>query len=146
MAARFAFTARRYPDLYEELKLRMGKVYLATKATFEEVKADTTNVWRGTEGGRAVLKPVPRRGISTSDLERNIQAYEAMEVDLFKHHTNQWVLIHGGELMDTFDTLDDAATEALRQFGRGPYLIRQVTIAPLLTAANVGAQQIGAKI
>ncbi len=47
MAARFAFTARRYPDLYEKLKLRVGKVYLATEAAFKDVKADTTNVWRG---------------------------------------------------------------------------------------------------
>ncbi|MCH9023647.1 MAG: hypothetical protein IID32_12930, partial [Planctomycetes bacterium] len=98
------------------------------------------------EKGRAVPNCASERGGPTSDLERNIQAYEAMEIDLFKHHTNQWVVFHDGELMDTFDTLDDAATEALRQFGRGPYLIRQVTIAPLLTAANVGAQQIGAKI
>ena len=62
MAARFAYTARRYPDLYEELKLRMGKVYLATKATFDEVKADTTYVWREAaekvEKDRAAHPPV----------------------------------------------------------------------------------------
>ncbi len=46
MAAKFAYMARRYPDLYEELKLRMGRVYLATKAAFDEVKADTIHVWR----------------------------------------------------------------------------------------------------
>ena len=46
MAAKFAYMARRYPNLYEELKLRMGRVYLATKAAFDEVKADTIHVWR----------------------------------------------------------------------------------------------------
>ncbi len=47
MAAKFAYMARRYPDLFGELKLLMGRVFLATKATFDEVKADTTHVWRG---------------------------------------------------------------------------------------------------
>ncbi len=46
----------------------------------------------------------------------------------------------------TFGTLDAAAAEALQRFGRGPYLIRQVTIAPLITTADVNALQIGAKI
>ncbi|MCH8037202.1 MAG: phosphoadenosine phosphosulfate reductase family protein, partial [Proteobacteria bacterium] len=43
--ARLAYMAKRYPDLFEALKLRMGKVYLATKATFDEVRADTNYVW-----------------------------------------------------------------------------------------------------
>ncbi len=43
--AKLAYMARRYPDLFEELKLRMGKVYMATKATFDEVKADTNYAW-----------------------------------------------------------------------------------------------------
>ena len=47
MAAKFAWMARRYPDLFEELKLRMGKVYLATEAAFKDVKADTACAWRG---------------------------------------------------------------------------------------------------
>ena len=44
--AKFAYMAKRYPDLFEELKLRMGKVFLATEATFREVKADTVYAWR----------------------------------------------------------------------------------------------------
>ena len=149
MVARFAFTARRYPDLYEKLKLRMGKVYLATKAAFDEVKADTMQIWREDaekfERDRAGPKCAPERGGSTSDLERNIQAYEAMEADLFKHHTNQWVVIHDRKLVGTFGTLDDAAAEALRRFGRGPYLIRQVGIANLLLPAGGTAAQSGPK-
>ena len=43
--AKLAYMARRYPNLFEKLKLRMGKVYLATKATFDEVRADTNYVW-----------------------------------------------------------------------------------------------------
>ncbi len=154
MAAKFAYMARRYPDLFGELKLLMGRVFLATKATFDEVKADTVYAWRGAaekfERDRAapelVPKCAPERGGSTSDLEKNIRAYEAMEADLFKHHTGQWVVIHDRKLVGTFGTLDAAAAEALQRFGRGPYLIRQVTIAPLFTTADVNALQIGAKI
>ncbi len=45
MAAKFAYMARQYPDLFEKLKLRMGKVYLATEAAFEEMKVDTDYAW-----------------------------------------------------------------------------------------------------
>ena len=45
--AKFAYTAKRYPDLFEELKSRMGRLFLATEATFREVKDDTVYAWRG---------------------------------------------------------------------------------------------------
>ena len=42
--AKVAYMAHRYPDLLAELKIRMGRVFLATKAAFEEVKTDTAYV------------------------------------------------------------------------------------------------------
>ncbi len=65
-----------------------------------------------------------------ANLDIELQAFKDMKADLEKHHMGKWVVIHDGELVDTFDTLDAAATEAVRRFGRGPYLIRQVG-APL---------------
>ena len=59
-------------------------------------------------------------------LEHEIAAYNGMKADLERHHMGKWALIHGVELVDTFDTLDAAAQEAVRKFDRGPYLIRQV--------------------
>ena len=59
-------------------------------------------------------------------LEQEIAAYNGMKAELEQHHMGKWVLIHGDELIDTFDVLDSAAQEAVRRFGRGPYLIRQV--------------------
>lgn len=138
--ARLTYMAKNYPDLFEKMKLRMGKVYLATEAAFKDVKADTAYAWRG------AVKKVETDRCSPPDLEREIQAYKAMEVDLFKHHTGKWVVIHGGKLVDAFDTLDAAATEAVRRFGRGPYLIRHVGIAPLLLAEDVSALQSGRQI
>ena len=72
-----------------------------------------------------------------SDLDKDIQAFEAMKTDLEEHHMSKWVVIHAGELVGTFDTLDAAATEAVRRFGRGPYLIRQVGIPPVSLPASV---------
>jgi hypothetical protein len=59
-------------------------------------------------------------------LEQEIATFDRMKGDLEAHHMGKWVLIRGEELINTFDTLDVAATEAVRLFGRGPYLIRQV--------------------
>ncbi len=72
-----------------------------------------------------------------SDLDQELQAYEAMKANLEEHHTGKWVVIHDGELVDAFDTLDAAATEAVRRFGRGPYLIRQVGAPPVSLPASV---------
>ncbi len=79
-------------------------------------------------------------------MEREIQAYKAMEVDLHRHHAGKWAVIRGGELVDAFDTLDAAATEAVRRFGRGPYLIRKVGIGALLFPADLDALQGGRQI
>ena len=72
-----------------------------------------------------------------AELERELQAYEGMKAELEKHHMGKWIVIHDGELVGAFDTLDAAATEAVRQFGRGPYLIRQVGAPPTSLPASV---------
>ena len=151
---RLHYMARQYPDLFEKLKLSMGKVYLATEMAFAALKGDVEYAWREvtakaeTDRGSPWLDPgrAPEPGGSASDLEREIRAYKAMEVDLCRHHAGKWVVIHGGKLVDAFDTLDAAAREAVRRFGRGPYLIRKVGIAPLLFPADVGALQGGRQI
>ena len=71
------------------------------------------------------------------ELDQEIQAYEAMQANLEEHHMGKWVVIHDGELVDAFDTLDAAATEAVRRFGRGPYLIRQIGAPPVSLPASV---------
>ena len=62
MAAKFRYMAWRYPDLFAELKLRMGKVYLATKATFDEVKADTACAWLNAAEETEADQSVPGAG------------------------------------------------------------------------------------
>ncbi len=72
-----------------------------------------------------------------SELDQELRAFEAMKADLEEHHMGKWVVIRDGQLVDAFDTLDAAATEAVRRFGRGPFLIRQVGAPPASLPASV---------
>lgn len=65
-----------------------------------------------------------------ADLDTEIRAFERMLPILEARHMNKWVLIHDGELIDTFDSFDLAADDAVKRFGRGPFLIRQVGAEP----------------
>jgi hypothetical protein len=62
----------------------------------------------------------------SNTLHDEIAAYEAMQAELESASLGKWALVHGGALIGVFDEFERAAAEAVRQFGRGPYLIRQV--------------------
>jgi hypothetical protein len=70
-------------------------------------------------------------------LETEIAAFEARRAELEQHHMGKWVVFHGDEFVGAFDTLNNAAAEAVRRFGRGPYLIRQVGAPPVSLPASV---------
>jgi hypothetical protein len=61
-----------------------------------------------------------------ANLTDEIQAYEAARSDLESKYLGRWVLMHDQQLVDTYDCFENAADQAVRRFGRGPYLIRQV--------------------
>ena len=63
-------------------------------------------------------------------LTREIEAFEAMREELWTNHFEKWVLVYGDDLIGTYETFQDAAMDAAKRFGRGPYLIRQVTSVP----------------
>ena len=64
-------------------------------------------------------------------LSSQISAYEEMRDVLESDYFGRWVVFHGGELVDTYEAFEEAAEDAVRQFGRGPYLIRQVGAPPV---------------
>ncbi len=69
--------------------------------------------------------------MNTSTVESHVlaterEAFEAMREDLEEHHNGKFVVLVGDELKGTFDSFDVAAQFARANFGRGPYLIRQV--------------------
>jgi hypothetical protein len=70
------------------------------------------------------------------DISDDIIAYDAMRADLEAKHTGSWVLFYNRELINVFDSFELAAEEAVRKFGRGPYLIRQIGAPPLTLPAS----------
>ena len=70
-------------------------------------------------------------------LSSQIAAYEEMRDVLEVDHFGKWVVFYGGELVDTYGSSEEAAVDAVRRFGRGPYLIRQVGAPPVRLPASV---------
>lgn len=59
-------------------------------------------------------------------LEKEIHAYEKKREGLERHHNGKYVVFHEDELVGIFDDLDSAAQTAIKKYGPGPYLIRQI--------------------
>ena len=74
---------------------------------------------------------------STHALAREIAAYDAMRDELERDHLYDWVVFHDEQLIGAYEDFQDAAAEAVRKFGRGPYLIRQVGAPPKTLPASV---------
>ncbi len=72
-----------------------------------------------------------------SDIDREIAAYESKKEDLEAQHMGQWVLFHDQKLIAVYDSFQVAAENAVRRFGRGSYLIRQVGAPPITLPASV---------
>ncbi len=71
------------------------------------------------------------------DIDKEISAYEQMREDLEGHHMAEWVVVKDGKLVGTHETFENAASDAVTRFGRGPYLIRQVGAPPITLPAAV---------
>lgn len=65
-----------------------------------------------------------------ADLDIELAAYRSQLFDLESRFFGKWVLFHGEERIGVFDAFENAAEEAVKRFGRGPYLIREVGAPP----------------
>ena len=72
-----------------------------------------------------------------AQLEREIAKYEELRSELERDHFGQWVVIYSGKLVGTYDDFQEAARNAVQNFGRGPYLIRQVGAPPMVMPASL---------
>ena len=70
-------------------------------------------------------------------IDSEIAAYESMKDELERTCIDKWVVIHSGRVAGVFDEFNLAASEAVRRFGRGPYLIRQIGQKPAVLPASV---------
>jgi hypothetical protein len=72
-----------------------------------------------------------------AELKREIAAYERMRSDLEADSLGKWAVVHDEILVGIFDTFEAAAQIAVKKFGRGPYLIRQIGATALTLPASV---------
>ena len=71
-----------------------------------------------------------KRGIAMNALRKEIDAYERMRDHLEANHFRKWVVVHDEKFIGAYESFEDAAIDAAKRFGRGPYLIRQVAAPP----------------
>ena len=76
-------------------------------------------------------------------LSQEIAAYDRMRNGLEVDHFGKWVVVHDEELVDTYEDFEDAAEDAIRRFGRGPYLIRRVGEGPVRLPSSALYRPIG---
>ncbi len=72
-----------------------------------------------------------------ASIDTEIAAYDAMKDQLEATCFDKWVVIHGGIVAGVFDDFQKAAADAVKRFGRGPYLIRRVGQKPTVLPASV---------
>ena len=76
-------------------------------------------------------------------LSQELAAYDRMRNVLEVDHFGKWVVVHDEELVDTYEDFEDAAEDAIRRFGRGPYLIRRVGEGPVTLPSSALYRPIG---
>jgi hypothetical protein len=76
-------------------------------------------------------------GTGMAELEKEIAAFEKIRAELEAHHKGKWVVVRDAKLEDTFDNFERAAEYAVKRFGAGPYLIRQVGAPEATLPASV---------
>ena len=59
-------------------------------------------------------------------LKEEIATYEGMRSDLELDHYGKWVIIRDKKLAGVYDSNEEAAEDAVKRFGRGPFLIKRV--------------------
>jgi hypothetical protein len=72
--------------------------------------------------------------VAVDQLKREIETYDANHDALLGSALNKYVLIHGTEIVGTYDTESDAINDGYRRFGNVPFLVKRVS--PIDEPAN----------
>ncbi len=75
-------------------------------------------------------------------LLKEIAAYDQMRDVLETQYLGKWVVIRDGEIQASCESFGDAARNAVKKYGRGPYLIRQVGRGPITLPASIEFNQL----
>lgn len=60
-------------------------------------------------------------------LERELATYRA-KLEELKPLAGKYVLIHGDDVVDTFDSYDDALKDGYEKFGLHPFLVKRIEV------------------
>lgn len=71
-----------------------------------------------------------------TSLSKEIAAYEKLRDQLETDHFGKWVIVYNEKLAGTYLSSEEAAFDAVKRFGRGPYLIRHVGAPPATLPAS----------
>lgn len=63
-------------------------------------------------------------------LERERQVYQQHLEEWLTRYPGKFVLLHSGELIGVFDTMNEGLAAGARRFGLQPFLLRQVMPVP----------------
>jgi len=72
-----------------------------------------------------------------ADIKKDIEFYNTIKSDLELTNIGKWILIHDQKSINIYDGFENAAENAVKLFGRGPYLIRQIGAPPITLPASV---------
>jgi hypothetical protein len=72
-----------------------------------------------------------------ADIVKDIEFYDSIKSNLEATHLSKWVLIHNQKFINTYENFDKAVEDAVKLFGRGPYLIRQIGAPPVVLPTSV---------
>jgi hypothetical protein len=59
-------------------------------------------------------------------LETELKTYEKHRDELLATHEGEFVLIHGEQIYDTFESQRDAINTGYRQYGNVPFLVKKI--------------------
>jgi hypothetical protein len=113
------------------IKVRKGKALVVNNLNINELWASLS--W----GGRVAILLMrllqrvfrlflPIVNAMTKPLEQELRTFERERSHLEREHSGKFVLIHGEDVIGTYDGFEAAANEGLRRFGSSPFLIREI--------------------
>jgi hypothetical protein len=70
-------------------------------------------------------------------LQREIEAFKRLRRELEADHLGEWVILHDAHVIGFYPSFESAADEAVKQFGNGPFLLRQIGAEPITLPASV---------
>lgn len=64
--------------------------------------------------------------MSGSKLDKELETYKTHKAQLLATVENEFVLIHGSDIVETFETEVDAIKHGYQEFGNVPFLVKKV--------------------